>query len=79
MLKARNTSNISEKIIQLLVFEETNIKIYWCVKGDVDLCETPIIVLLLFCDKHLVDIGIEDKKSKWLVCSDKLLKDTEKE
>ena len=22
--------------IQLLVFEETNIKIYWCVKGDVD-------------------------------------------
>ena len=23
-------------IIQLLVFEETNIKIYWCVKGDID-------------------------------------------
>ena len=23
-------------IIQLLMFEETDIKIYWCVKGDVD-------------------------------------------
>ena len=44
--------------IQLLVFEETNIKIYWCMKGDVDRRE--IIVLFLFCDKRLVDIGIED-------------------
>ena len=29
-------------IIQLLVFEETNIKIYWCVKGDVDRLEAEV-------------------------------------
>ena len=85
-------------IIQLLVFEETNIKINWCVKGDVDRREaevnigfnTPInfdiglfkqqlLFYLLFCDKNLLDIGIEDKKSQWLVSSDKLLKYTKKE
>ena len=54
--------------IQLLVFEETDVKIYRCVKGDIDRREaevnitfhtptnldTPNIVLLLFCVKRLV-------------------------
>ena len=62
----------STNIIQLLVFEEPNIEIYRCVKGDIDrgqchlsntdksrhwALQTPIIiVLLLFCVKRLVDI-----------------------
>ena len=29
-------------IIQLLVFAETNIKIYWCVKGDVNRRESEV-------------------------------------
>ena len=57
--------------IQLLVFEEPNIKIYRCVKGDIDRCKavnitfhTPINLdiglfkhqFFVFCVKFLVDI-----------------------
>ena len=51
---------------------DTNKSSYWSP-------QTPIIVLLLFCDKRLVDIGMEDKKCQWLVSPDKVLKDTEKD
>ena len=30
---------INYNIIQLLVFRETNIRIYWCAKGDIDRCK----------------------------------------
>ena len=52
----------------------TNKSSYWAL-------QTPIIVLLLSCDKLLVDIGMKEKKSQCLVSSDtdKLLKDKEKE
>ena len=30
---------IDYNIIQLLVFKETNIRIYWCAKGDIDRCK----------------------------------------
>ena len=47
-------------------------------KGDIDRHETSIIVLLLFCDKLLTDMGMKDNDSQWLVSLDNLLKDTEK-
>ena len=31
--------NINYNFIQLLVFKETNIRIYWCAKGDIDRCK----------------------------------------
>ena len=37
-----DNGNISVDNIQLLVFEETNIKIYWCVEGDVDRREAEV-------------------------------------
>ena len=103
-MRASEDISARDNIIQLLVFEEINIKIYWCVKGDFDRHEgdvdrreawiyitfhTPInldiglfkhqlLFLLLFCDKRLVDIGIKDKNSQWLVCSSKLLKEKKK-
>ena len=43
-------------IIQLLVFEETNIKIYWYVKGDIDRPETEVNIT--FHTPINLDIGL---------------------
>ena len=37
---------INYNIIQLLLFKETNIRIYWCAKGDIDRCKAEAVPLL---------------------------------
>ena len=69
---------VQEKIIQVLVFEESNIKIYWCVKADIDLrfasvnitFHTPInLDIGLF--KHQLLIYYFSVSSVWLIMSER--------
>ena len=47
---------INYNIIQLLLFQETNIRIYWCAKGDIDQCKVETSVT--FRTPINLDIGL---------------------
>ena len=49
------------KMIRLLVFEETNIKIYWCAKGDIDRCEAAVDITFQNTDQEL-----DRKRNKYI-------------
>ena len=47
---------------------EVNITFHTPINLDIGLFKTPIIVLVFFCDKRLVDIGLDRRQEKSMAC-----------